>query len=229
MRQFRHVKQGLIFDLDGTLVDSLDGLTTALNLALERSGLRPHPREAVRGFIGNGARVLVQRAVPSGTSEPAIGRVEADFKAIYDTEWRAGTKPYDGIAGLLDELQTLGHPLAVLSNKPHIFTEVIVAAMFPGVEFAAVLGQRAGIPHKPDPAGALEIAGLLARPPAGCTVIGDSTMDIETARNAGMESIAVGWGFHDRGPLLAAGPDALAGTVDELAGLFRQTRLSSSI
>jgi phosphoglycolate phosphatase len=213
------VKQGLIFDLDGTLVDSLDGLTSSLNRALALSGLPTHPRDAIRGFIGNGARILVQRSVPAGVAETVIGRVEEDFKADYDTAWPAGTKPYDGIVALLETLQARGHPLAVLSNKPHPFTETIIARIFPTVRFSVVLGQRAGIPHKPDPAGALEIAGALDLAPAECTVIGDSTMDIETARNAGMRAIAVTWGFHDRERL--TGADVRVDAPGELEIIFR--------
>jgi phosphoglycolate phosphatase len=149
-----------------------------------------------------------------------LDTVERAFKADYDTAWHAGTFVYDGITGLLETLQARGYPLAVLSNKPHPFTEAMVSEMFPSIRFSSVFGQRQGIPHKPDPAGALEIAGALERLPENCTVIGDSTMDIETARNAGMRAIAVTWGFHDRERLMAAGADVMVDAPEELVVMF---------
>ncbi len=204
------MKYGLIFDLDGTLVDSLDGIAASLNHALHASNLPTHSHDAVRGFIGNGARVLIERGTPAGSTDSLIEVVEQAFKAHYDLHWPAGTIAYNGIEDLLETLQRQGHELVVLSNKPHPFTEAMVARLFPTIRFAVVLGQRAGIPHKPDPTGALEIAATLGLAPAQCYVIGDSTMDIETALNAGMRPVAVTWGFHDRERLIAAGATSLA-------------------
>jgi phosphoglycolate phosphatase len=210
-------QHGLIFDLDGTLVDSLPGIAASLNRALVCSHLPPHALDAVRGFIGNGARVLVSRAAPVGTDAPRLEELEQAFKADYNLTWAQGTAPYPGVAGLLAELQRRGIPLAVFSNKPHPFTTAMVSASFPDVSFAAVLGQRAEIPLKPDPAGALDIAATLDLPPQNCTMIGDSTMDIATARHAGMRAVAVTWGYHDREALQATRPDAM---IDTPAGLF---------
>lgn len=214
------MKHGLIFDLDGTLVDSLRGIATSLNHALAASDLPIHPPESVRGFIGNGARILIQRAAPADADEALLHTVEQAFKSHYDLTWPDGTSVYDGIDDLLVTLQQRGHPLAVLSNKPHPFTEAIVSKMFPTVRFAAVLGQRCGIPHKPDPAGALEIAASLHLPPELCVIIGDSTMDLETARNAGMHTVAVTWGFHDRDRLVAAGANVMVDTPEELSAYY---------
>ncbi|NQW99837.1 HAD-IA family hydrolase [bacterium] len=212
------MKHGLIFDLDGTLVDSLEGIAASLNRALSASGLPVHPLAAVRGFIGNGARILVQRAAPADSAGPLLDTLEQAFKTDYEVTWQSGTAAYDGIAGLLTTLQERGYPLAVLSNKPHPFTLAIVANVFPTIHFQVVLGQLAGIPHKPDPAGALEIANLLSLLPDECTIIGDSTMDIETARHAGMGAVAVSWGFHDRQRLAAA--DVIVDDTAALAALF---------
>ena len=154
------MKQALIFDLDGTLVDSLRGIAASLNRALGGSGLPIHPDSAVRGFIGNGSRALIQRAAPSAADEALLLEIEQAFKADYDLTWPDGTTVYAGIFELLESLQACGHPLAVLSNKPHPFTAAIVSRMFPTIRFAAVLGQRAGILNKPDPAGALEISNF---------------------------------------------------------------------
>lgn len=216
--------QGLIFDLDGTLVDSLPGIATSLNRALASSGLPPHSLGAIRGFIGNGARVLVSRAAPEGADEPLLTLIEREFKADYDLTWVHGTTAYPGVAALLAKLQQTEIPLAVLSNKPHGFTTAMVSGLFPTVAFAAVLGQRPGIPHKPDPAGAFEIAALLGVPAQAGMVIGDSTMDIETARRAGMRAVAVSWGYHDRASLVAASPDALIDSPAELLGLLAHVK-----
>lgn len=201
-------------------MDSLAGIAASLNRALLAAGLPPHSSEAIRGFVGNGARILVTRAASPHSSEALIEQLENAFKADYDVTWEDGTTPYKGIVDLMEILQARGFPLAILSNKPHPFTTAIVARLFPGIDFRVVLGQLPGIPHKPDPGGALEIANLLGLLPGDCTIIGDSTMDLETARNAGMRAIAVTWGFHDRSRLLAAGADALADNPEALLALI---------
>ncbi len=211
------MQKGLIFDLDGTLVDSLTGIAKSLNYALRETGLPEHSLESVREFIGNGARILITRASPKDADEALLDRVENAFKSNYDATWPSGTFPYEGINEMLETLHSKGIPLTVLSNKPHPFTSTIVAQVFPQIDFKVVLGQLPGIPHKPDPSGALEIANLMGLLPQECTVIGDSTMDIETARNAGMQAIAVTWGYHDRDKLLAAGARQL---MDDPAALL---------
>ncbi|MCX6874116.1 MAG: HAD-IA family hydrolase [Verrucomicrobia bacterium] len=213
-------QHALIFDLDGTLVDSLPGIANSLNRALAGMGLAGHSQQAVRGFIGNGARVLVARAAPHGTADGLLGQLEQAFKEDYDLTWPQGTAAYPGVAGVLAQLQHRGAALAVLSNKPHPFTTAMVSALFPAVAFAAVLGQRPGTPHKPNPAGAFEIAATLGLPPQACMVIGDSTMDLETARNAGMRAVAVTWGYHDLDTLLATRPDAVLDTPEALLVLL---------
>jgi len=215
-------QQGLIFDLDGTLVDSLPGIAASLNRALASQRLPQHALHAIRGFIGNGARVLVSRAAPQGSAEPLLTALEQAFKTDYDLTWPQGTVVYPGVAALLAELHHQGVALAVLSNKPHAFTTAMVDGVFSTVAFSAVLGQRAGIPHKPDPAGANEIAAILGLPARAVTLIGDSTMDIETARRAGMRAVAASWGYHDREALEAVMPDALIDTPEELLPLLKK-------
>ena len=209
----------LIFDLDGTLVDSLPGIAHSLNRALASLGLPQHPLAAVRGFVGNGARALAARAVAATTDAVLLDRLELAFKTDYAQTWPTATTPYPGIREMLAQFGSLGHPLAVLSNKPHLFTTAMVAALFPEISFAAVLGQRPDIPHKPDPAGVREIAAQLGVAPEACWIIGDATTDLATARNAGARALAVTWGYHDRADLLAAAPDAVADTPAELRAL----------
>jgi phosphoglycolate phosphatase len=214
------MKLGLIFDLDGTLVDSLRGITTSLNHALAELNLPTHAPEMVRGFVGDGARILIERAAPVGMDETALHQLEHAFKSHYDITWPAGTFPCTGVHNLLGTLQDRGHSLAVLSNKPHVFTEIIVTQLFPAIRFAAVLGQHNGTPHKPDPTGALEISNIIQLAPTRCIVIGDSTMDVETAHRAGMRAIAVTWGFHEQKRLLAAGADFLTDNPSALLDLI---------
>jgi phosphoglycolate phosphatase len=203
------VPRGLIFDLDGTLVDSLPGIVASLNRALATLDRSPHPVAKVRSFVGDGSRVLCQRALGGVGSDADVDALEATFKADYSRTWREGTTVFPGISELLTDLAAAGHFLAVLSNKPHPFTTEIVELLFPGVPFARVLGQYPGLACKPDPAGALEIVAASNLPAEAFTVIGDSTMDLETARRANMRSIAVTWGYQDAHVL--TGADAMAG------------------
>lgn len=208
--------RGLIFDLDGTLVESLPGIATALNQALEEAGYATHVEADIRRFIGDGVRELVRRALGGHATEESVDTLEAGFTRCYDLAWRNGTIVFSGIPELLVRLQAAGRQLAVLSNKPHGFTVEIVTALFPGVSFDAVLGQRPDVPKKPNPAGALEITRLWGLDPSDCAVVGDSTMDLDTARHAGMHTVAVAWGYHDPEALLAAGAERVVADVAQL-------------
>lgn len=214
------MKPCLIFDLDGTLVDSLPGIAASLNRCLELHGLPAHSHAAVRGFVGNGLHMLVRRAAPAGSDAALIDSLVALFKKDYDQSWKSGTQAYPGITNLLNDLQRAGYPMAVLSNKTHDFTIAMVAGVFPNIHFGKVLGQREGTPQKPHPAGAFLIAETLGFKPEHCVFIGDSTVDLETARNAEMPAVAVLWGYHDRAKLLAAGADQLIEHPSELEAVL---------
>jgi len=212
------VSHGWIFDLDGTLVDSLPGIATSLNQALSTCGLPCHDEQRVRSFIGDGAEMLVRRAVGADDGE-LITKVLEKFRQHYAARWRQGTAPYEGVTEMLQLLHQRGDRLAVLSNKPHHFTCEIVATIFPNT-FDVVIGQRHGIPHKPDPAGLLEI---LAMPPwssLAVAVIGDSVMDVRAAKAAGLRSIAVTWGYHDLSALAECCPDESIDHVKDLNALL---------
>jgi phosphoglycolate phosphatase len=214
------VQAYLIFDLDGTLVDSLRGIADTLNRTLTAHGLPGHSDANVRGFIGNGLRNLVTRAAPAGADPSLIDSLLAFYQKDYDLSWQYGSLPYPGVPAMLDALQHDKFKMAVLSNKTHDFTTKMVRGIFPAVDFTQVLGQRDGQPHKPDPTGALQLAAVMGAAPENCIVIGDSTMDIETAANAGMRSIAVTWGYHDRHRLEAAGPGHIIDHPHELRPLL---------
>jgi len=213
-----------IFDLDGTLVESLPGIAKSLNLALVEHGLPEHSESAVIEFIGDGSRALCRQAIPeenpeekAEVKEELVESVEARFKTHYTREWRDGTRPFLGIPELLALLQEKKVPIAVLSNKPHSFTKEIVETLFPAIEFSRVLGQKPEMRKKPDPAGAQLI---LTEFEAGCTayLVGDSGVDMETAARASIASIAVTWGYEE----LHAIGDAthMVSSVEELRALL---------
>jgi phosphoglycolate phosphatase len=216
------VSKGWIFDLDGTLVDSLPGIAASLNAALAAQGLPVYDAMTVRTFIGDGAEMLVRRALRTADPE-FFPRVLQGFREHYAADWSRGTTPYAGIPGLLETLRARGDGLAVLSNKPHAFTMTIVDELFPGV-FSQVIGQRAGIPHKPDPTGLWEILEAPGWSAESAVMIGDSVMDLQTAHAAGIGSIAVTWGYHDRGALERENPALVVEQVEELAAFLFEAR-----
>ncbi len=203
------MKPSLILDLDGTLVDSLPGIAGSLNRSLAEHDLPTHSEQAVRSFIGNGVQILVERGAPHGTSEEQLESLLSFFKQDYEATWREGTKPYVEIPSLLKDLQRDGYQLAVLSNKVHRFTQTMVREIFPYIHFTTVVGQQDGVPHKPHPSGALKIAMAMGAGPENCLFVGDSTIDIETAHNAEMPSVAVTWGYHNRDRLTESAPTHL--------------------
>lgn len=211
------MQPGLIFDLDGTLVDSLPGIAASLNRSLSHLGLPTHGSLAVRTFIGNGSLELARKAVPAGSPDDLARQVEAAFKEDYAATWPGGTAPYPGIPDCLAALAAAGFPLAVLSNKPHDFTVEIVARLFPATAFDPVFGQRPEVPRKPDPEAALQIARHWGLAPENCRFIGDSTIDLATAAAAGIPAVAVAWGYHDAADLAAAGADRPLASVADLA------------
>jgi len=206
------------FDLDGTLIDSLADLGEAVNRMLQERGCPIHPVDAYREFIGEGARLLVQRALPPAVAQDAdlVNDALAAYQAHYQDCWRDQTRPYPGVVELLAKLQVQGVHLAVISNKPHAFTQLCAEHFFPDADFVCVLGQREGVQRKPDPAAALEAAALCGLSPADCIYVGDSGVDMRFARAAGMTAIGVLWGFRDQAELVEAGATHLVRTVPEL-------------
>ena len=208
----------IIFDLDGTLLDTLGDLTSSLNQALGEEGHPPHPPARVRRFIGNGVETLIRRAVSATAASPeAVQRLGQAFRRVYQERWAETTAPYPGVAALLDQLAAAGLPLAVLSNKPHAFTVQMVARFLAPWSFARVIGAGEDFPLKPDPAAARHLAAILGVPPKRCALVGDSQVDVATALAASMTPVAVTWGFRDRDELKEAGARHLAATAEELA------------
>ncbi len=208
----------VIFDLDGTLLDTIGDLAAACNEMLARRQLPQHTYADYCGFVGNGILRLVERALPEALRTPEyVAAARADFVAWYTDHIDLRTKPYAGIPELLDELHRRGVRLAVASNKFQAGTEKLVRRFFPDLPFAAILGQRAGVPLKPDPAVVEEILSLTAVPRSRVLYVGDSGIDMQTARAAGVRSAGVTWGFRSREELIQAGADCL---IDRAADLL---------
>ena len=197
------VIRGLIFDLDGTLVDSLPGIATALNNALNDLKLPNHPQDTVESFIGKGLLNLVARALNPDHSTRQEELLAA-FKKHYSEDWKNGTRPYPGFTPFLEELQQRKFPMAVLSNKPHVYTVEIVQKLFPKNLFSPIRGHQEGSPKKPDPATAHQIISDWNLKPEEVAYVGDSTVDLATAQNGNMVPLIFSWGYGTPGnfPLL---------------------------
>lgn len=198
--------RAVIFDLDGTLVDSLEDLADSMNAALQQHGYPVHPVDSYRYFVGDGIRELARRVLPAGQLDEAeLTKMVQAMSAEYEQRWNVKSRPYAGISALLDRLGELGLPIAVLSNKPDLFTQKMIANLLPRWQFAPVFGARAGVPVKPDPQGALEIAATWGISPAEIVYLGDTATDMKTAVAAGMQALGATWGFRTREELVSAG------------------------
>lgn len=209
--------KAVLFDLDGTLLDTLDDLADAGNEVLRAMGCAQHPTSAYRYFVGSGLATLVERMLPEDRRDPEHrAAAQAAFERIYSRNWNRRTAPYPGIAPMLDQLAGRGLPMAILSNKPDAFTRLCVARLLAPWRFDPVFGQRPGVAKKPDPAGALEVASHLSLDPREILYMGDSAVDMHTARAAGMDAVGVLWGFRSEEELKEAGADRLIASPGEL-------------
>ena len=216
--------EAAIFDLDGTLIDSLQDLASSMNEALAALAFPEHGPDEYRYFIGDGVHSLVLRALPAEAREdaPTVLRATELYRAAYGANWRRATTPYAGIMELLHDLRTAAVPLAVLSNKPQHFAALCVEHFFPQQPFTIVLGQRDHVPRKPDPAGAWEIAAALQLPPEKIAFIGDTSTDIRTGIAAGMPTVGVTWGFRTTSELEEAGATTIVHDPAAISRLFRK-------
>ena len=211
----------VIFDLDGTLLDTIGDLAVACNAVLALRGLPQHSYEEYCHFVGNGIMRLVERALPEPLRTPGnVALVRADFVKYYTEHINAHTRPYAGIPRLVAELGRRGVRMAVASNKFQAGTEKLVRLFFPETEFAAVFGQRPGVPLKPDPAVVEEILSLTGVARERVLYVGDSGVDIETAAAAGVRSVGVTWGFRGRQELVEAGARHIVDRPEEIPALL---------
>lgn len=210
-----------IFDLDGTLLDTLADIGTAANDVLRQQGFPVHPLPDYRTFVGDGVATLFSRILPTNVcSDELISQCVSGFSETYSKRWNEQTKLYPGIPELLDELTQRGVPIAVLSNKPHEFVARCLAEFLPHWTFDPAFGQREGVPKKPDPAGVNDVCDVLSVTPAECVYIGDSNVDILTGKNSGALAVGVSWGFRPVEELLDHGADRILNTPSDLLELF---------
>lgn len=205
----------VIFDLDGTILDTLEDLYNSVNFALRRNSLPERTMEEVRAFVGNGIRLLIERAVPENTETEITDAVFADFRAHYAGHSFDNTKPYDGIIEMLTKLRCNGIKTAVVSNKADFAVQKLIRLFFNGL-FDFVSGEREGISKKPAPDTvfeAIRFTGILSR---DTVYIGDSEVDIMTAENANIDIITVDWGFRDRACLLENGATKIVSDINSL-------------
>lgn len=211
----------VLFDLDGTLLDTLDDLTDATNFALKGQGLPVCTRDEVRGYIGNGVALLLVRATKDRSGEANAEEMFADFKEYYAAHCQDKTRPYDGVMTLLSKLKAEGIKIGVVSNKVDFAVKGLCKAYFGDfIDVAIGENEAAGIPKKPAPHSVLEAMRILGTSPADTVYVGDSEVDIQTAKNAGLPCISVCWGFKDKEFLLKNGATCLAEDMDSLWRFF---------
>ena len=210
----------VIFDLDGTLLDTIEDIALTMNLVFGRRGFSPFSIADCMRMVGDGMEVLVRRALPGGfDDEVLVGEIVQEYREAYNRVWRDHSRPYPGVLELLEGLKARGVRSAVLSNKSHPFTEIMTRELLP-FDFDVVLGALPGVPFKPDPAAALRIAADMGLPPAGFVFVGDTDIDMETARAAGMYPAGALWGFRDAANLKAGGAEVLLASPGDLLRLF---------
>lgn len=214
------MKKLVIFDLDGTLLNTISDLGTAANHALEAHGFSTHPITSYPMMVGNGVRRLIERALPSENRTPdTVDALLVSFREYYDAHLTVHTRPYDGIDDLLTDLADHGVALAVASNKYESATRRLIEHFFPAIPFAAVCGQLEGIPAKPDPSIVFRVLSEHPTPKSEVLYVGDSAVDIETARRACVDSAGVSWGFRPVRELTAAYADTIVTTPADILAL----------
>lgn len=211
-----------IFDLDGTLLDTLDDLATSCNYALSLYGYKTYPTDDYRNFVGNGVSVLLDRVLPKAVDKEQKQKVLEAFLEHYSQHYIDLTVPYDGIEGLLRILKLKGYLVCVVSNKPHYYSKELITKIFGEKFFNMVLGAGEELPKKPAPDGVLYCMKKLGLSASECVYIGDSNVDILTAKNAGLPSIGVAWGFRGEEELRTAGADYIVQEPKEIVQVLEK-------
>lgn len=210
-----------IFDLDGTLLDTIGDLAASCDVVMQMNGLPQHTTDEYRQMVGRGILRLVEAAIPEQMRSPEyVEKVRRDFVAYYLDHIDLHTHPYNGIPELINAMTERGVKIAVASNKFQAGTERLIRSLFPGVEFVAVLGQRVGVPLKPDPQIDLEIIEAAGIEPSETLHIGDSGVDMQTAHAAGVRAVGVTWGFRSREELAESGADVIVDHPEEILNLL---------
>lgn len=204
-----------IFDMDGTILDTLEDLMNCTNYALSKHGYPIRSLEEIRCFVGNGLLNLMKRAIPKEASDEIAGQVLDTMCPYYKEHCADKTKPYDGIIGVLETLRKKGYKTAVVSNKADFAVQQLCEEYFPGL-FDVAIGEREGVQRKPAPDSVNEVLKILNLPRAEAVYIGDSEVDYMTSQNAGLDVIMVGWGFRKKEEILSLGAPFVVDTMEEL-------------
>lgn len=215
------MKQLVIFDLDGTLLNTIADLGNACNYALQKGGFSAHPLSAYNYMVGNGVRRLMERAAPDATPDQ-IKTLLSDFREYYDEHCTDFTEPYPGIAQLLVSLEGLGIKLAVASNKYQAAVDKIIAHYFPEINFSVIRGEQPDCPKKPDPSVIFAVLSESPTPKSAVMMVGDSAVDMETARRACIDSCGVTWGFRPVSELRSAYADHIVSDPDDILALAKE-------
>ena len=210
----------IIFDLDGTLLDTLHDLHAAVNHALALHDMPPRSPKEVRSFLGNGVGALLRQSVPEGTDEATLEDVLATFRPYYQAHSMDKTQPYDGIPEALRALKDRGKRMAIVSNKPDAAVQDLHRRFFAQAGIDIAVGEQTGVPRKPHPASVFAALARLGAEPSEAVYVGDSEVDLETARRAGLPCIAVAWGFRDEPQLAEAGAATIIRHPSELVGIL---------
>lgn len=210
----------LIFDLDGTILNTLEDLSDSVNFALSKNNLPCRTTEEIRSFVGNGIRLLIERAVPKNTEHTVIDNCFADFKAHYKGNSTNKTKPYEGITEVLCELKQKNIKLALVSNKADFAVQEIVERYFPDV-FQYATGEKEGVRRKPYPDSVFAAMEYLGSDKNNTVYIGDSEVDVETARNCGIPCVAVTWGFRDKEVLEKLNPEYIVDKAEQIIDILK--------
>lgn len=207
--------KAVIFDMDGTTLDTLEDLLGALNHTLGRFGFPLHDLREMRGYVGNGIRRQIEQGAPAGTPAETIDRMLPVFMEYYKVHGAEHTHPYEGIPELLSHLRDRGIRTAIVSNKADVSVRRLTEVYFPGL-FEVSVGEKEGVRRKPAPDSVLEVLRIMGLSVSDAVYVGDSEVDIQTADRAGMDRIIVGWGFRDREDLLRDGADRVFGSPREV-------------
>lgn len=207
--------KAVIFDMDGTILNTIEDLADALNFALKTNKFPKRSLLEVKSFVGNGIRTLIKRSVPDEINDDEVKQLNADFTEYYSVHCADKTKPYEGILELISKLKKEGLKTAVISNKADYAVQILLEQYFNGL-FDVSVGERSGVRKKPAPDTVNEVLKTLNCSPDEAIYVGDSEVDIETAKNAGIECIIVGWGFRDKDFLIAHGAKTVVSDPAEL-------------
>lgn len=212
---------GVIFDLDGTLLDTLEDIGYSMNCVLLKNGFPAHDMESYKIFVGDGSETLVKRSIPEDRrSMEEVRRYLVEFKKEYDKNWKRTTMPYNGVSEVLAELKSRGIKMSIVSNKPQEFTEISVSHFLEETFFERIVGHSLEMPLKPDPFSALEVAKAMNLSVEKIVFVGDTNVDMRTAVNAGMYGAGVLWGFRTGEELIKSGAKTLISKPDELIKLI---------